>query len=84
MKQLCRKHVIEGKVVVISIIHTVGKEKRKERGGTKRTCPSRGNWFVLSLLQMNWTKTNILSCKMYVWMFLVETIIALSPTQFKC
>ena len=48
MKQLCRKHVIEGKVIVISIIHTVGKEKRKERGGTKRTRPSRRNWFVLS------------------------------------
>lgn len=70
MKQLCCKNVKEGKVVVVSIIHAVGKEKRKERGGTKRTRPSRGNWFVLSL---NWIETNILSCKMYVWMFLVET-----------
>ena len=82
MKQLCCKHVTEGKVVVISIIHTVGKEKRKERGGTKRTRPSRGNWFVLSLLQMNWTETNILSCKMFGCFWL--KLIVRSPTQFKC
>lgn len=82
MKQLCRKHVIEGKVVVISIVHTVGKEKRKERGGTKRTRPSRGNWFVLSLLQMNWTEI-FFHVKCMFGCFWLKLIVR-SPTQFKC